>query len=239
VAKLIARTTPPLTPALSPCCVSTVRIVHGAREDWAASWVGLGTAVDTSVAANDCEMTLPKMTHERQYPVLVLGLGNDLLTDDGIGLEVVRHVRDCLRPGEPIAIEETVEMGVALLDFMAGYPAVVLVDAVQTGRMPAGFVHELAAEQLSLLPGVSPHFLGVGEVLALGRVLGYDMPERVEIFAIEVADPFTLGTRMTEALEAVVEPVAQRVLVRARQMLATIGPTLTITKPAEESIAVD
>jgi hypothetical protein len=38
---------PPLTPALSPCCVSTVRVVHGAREDWAASWVGLGTAART------------------------------------------------------------------------------------------------------------------------------------------------------------------------------------------------
>jgi hypothetical protein len=35
----------PLTPALSPCCVYTVRIVHGAREDWAASWVGLGWAL--------------------------------------------------------------------------------------------------------------------------------------------------------------------------------------------------
>jgi hypothetical protein len=37
----------PLTPALSPCCVFTVRVVHGAREGWAASRVGLGTAAHT------------------------------------------------------------------------------------------------------------------------------------------------------------------------------------------------
>jgi hydrogenase maturation protease len=184
-------------------------------------------------------MMMPKMTYERQYPLLVLGLGNDVLTDDAIGLEVVRRVRACLEPDEPIAIEETVEMGVALLDSMAGYQAVVLVDAVQTGRMPAGFVHELAAEQLNVLPGVSPHFLGVGEVLALGRVLGYDMPEQVEIFAIEVADPFTLGTRMTQALEAVVEPVAQRVLARARQCLKGDNLEMPSTKPAGGMIAVD
>jgi hydrogenase maturation protease len=163
------------------------------------------------------------MTDKRSHRILVLGLGNDLLTDDGIGLEIVRRVRVCLDPVEPITVEETVEMGVALLDFMAGYEAVVLVDAVQTGRMAAGYVHELAAEQLSVLPGVSPHFLGVGEVLALGRVLGYAMPERVEIFAVEVSDPFTMGTRMTEALEAVVEPVAQRVLERVRSLAGAEG----------------
>lgn len=161
------------------------------------------------------------MTDERTHRVLVLGLGNYLLTDDAIGLEVVRRVRAWLDSAEPIAVEETVEMGVALLDHMAGYHAVVLVDAVQTGRMAPGFVHELAAEQLSVLPGASPHFLGVGEVLALGRVLGYAMPERVEIFAIEVSDPFTMGTQMTEALAAVVEPVAQRVLAQARKLGGT------------------
>jgi hydrogenase maturation protease len=150
--------------------------------------------------------------------VLVLGLGNDLLTDDAIGLEVVRHVRSCLRPVDSIAVEESVEMGVALLDLMTGYQAVVLVDAVQTGRAAAGSVHELTAGDLSLVPGVSPHFLGVGEVLALGRVLGYDMPACVDILAVEVSDPFTMSTRMTPALAAVVESTAQLALTRARQL---------------------
>jgi hypothetical protein len=89
---------------------------------------------------------------------------------------------------------------------------------------------------LSVLPGVSPHFLGVGEVLALGRVLGYDMPERVEIFAVEVSDPFTLGTRMTESIEAVVEPVAQRVLARVRDMIGTKAGTGRVE--ADQGIAL-
>jgi hydrogenase maturation protease len=176
------------------------------------------------------------MTDQQQRRVLVLGLGNDLLTDDGIGLEVVRRVRSHLKPHEPVAVEETVEMGVALLDYMTGHDAVVMVDAVQTGRATVGYLHELAAEQLSVLPGVSPHFLGVGEVLALGRVLGYDMPERVEIFAVEVSDPFTLGTRMTESIEAVVEPVAQRVLARVRDMIGTKAGTGRVE--ADQGIAL-
>jgi hydrogenase maturation protease len=164
------------------------------------------------------------MSAHSQHPVLVLGLGNDLLTDDAIGLEVARHVRSSLRPHDPISVEESVEMGLALLDLMAGYHAVLLVDAVQTGRAAAGFVHHLTAGDLSLLPGVSPHFLGVGEVLALGRVLGYDMPARVDILAVEVSDPFTMSTQMTPALAAVVESTAQLALTRARQLASEPFP---------------
>lgn len=172
-------------------------------------------------------MKVEALCERREHRVLVLGLGNDLLTDDAVGLEVARRALSELEPGEPITVEETVEMGVALLDLMAGYQAVVLVDAVQTGRAPIGHVHELRVEDLGLVPSASPHFLGVGEVLALGRTLGYEMPCSVEILAIEVSDPFTLSTHMTDAVREVVESVTLRVLSRARA-LAHGGDTVPV-----------
>jgi hydrogenase maturation protease len=87
-----------------------------------------------------------------------------------------------------------------------------MVDSIQTGREAPGFLHELEATALSQLTGRTPHFLGVSETLALGRRLGLPMPERVTIFAIEVEDPFTLGTQMTPALQAAVPPAVERVL---------------------------
>ena len=63
-------------------------------------------------------------------------------------------------------------MGLALLDFITGYSAVVIVDSIQTGQAAPGFVHELDAASLKQLTGRTPHFLGVGETLALGRQLG-------------------------------------------------------------------
>ena len=87
----------------------------------------------------------------------------------------------------------------------------VLVDAVQTGHAEPGFVHEISGEDLSSLPAVAPHFLGIGEVLALGRKLGLDMPRQVKVFAIEVKDPHTVGTGLTPALENALPDILRRV----------------------------
>jgi hydrogenase maturation protease len=142
---------------------------------------------------------------------LVLGLGNDILTDDAIGLLVVRQLQSELSNQPALDIRETSEMGLALLDFFAGYSRVILVDSIQTGRVPPGSIHEVDAGALKHLTGRTPHFLGVGETLALGRALGLLMPEEVTIFAIEVEDPFTLGTRLTPAVQAALPGVVERI----------------------------
>ena len=150
--------------------------------------------------------------------VLVLGLGNDILTDDAVGLRVVEAVREGLA-GEPeIEVKTTTEMGLALLDEIADRESVVLVDSVQTGEASPGAIHEIDSIGLSRVLTTAPHFLGIGETLALGRMLGLAMPRNVRIFAIEVADPHTLGTRMTPAVEQAVAPAAERVTERAREL---------------------
>ncbi len=147
--------------------------------------------------------------------ILLLGLGNDILTDDAIGLLLVRKLRDELAADPRLDVRETQEMGLALLDFLSGYREVVLVDAIQTGRVPPGTVHELDAAGLKSLTGRTPHFLGVGETLALGQQLGLPMPARVRIFAVEVADAHTLGTQLSPDLEAAFPAI----LVRLRAAL--------------------
>ena len=149
-------------------------------------------------------------------PVLVLGLGNDILTDDAVGLHVARAVRSALADEPDIAVEETTEMGLTLLDSIADREALVLVDAVQTGRAPAGHIHEVGPTELSGALTTSPHFLGVGETLALGRSLGLAMPRDVRILAIEVADPLTLGENLTPAVAAAVKDAAERAVELAR-----------------------
>lgn len=148
-------------------------------------------------------------------PVLLLGLGNDILTDDAVGLLVARQLRRELGHHPAIEVRETTEMGLALLDFMTGYDAVVLVDAIQTGQAPPGFLHELEPTGLTRLTGRTPHFLGVGETLALGSELGLPMPRRVKILAVEVADPYTLGTALTPALQTALPEAVNR----ARRLL--------------------
>ncbi len=152
-------------------------------------------------------------------PILLLGLGNDILTDDVVGLHVVRELQRELADHPSIDIRETTEMGLALLDYITGYRAVFIVDSIQTGKAAPGVLHELDAAALTQLTGRTPHFVGVSETLALGRQLGLPMPEHVSIFAIEVDDPFTLGTALTPALQAALPGIVDRIRAAVQSLL--------------------
>lgn len=153
---------------------------------------------------------------ETPRPILALGLGNDILSDDAIGLLVARQLRRDLGEHPTIEVRETTEMGLALLDFLTGREAVLLVDAIQTGTVPPGSLLELDPSGREGRTGRNPHFLGVGETLALGHQLGLPMPRRTKILAVEVADPFTLGTTLTPPLQ----DALPRAVDRARRLLA-------------------
>ena len=153
---------------------------------------------------------------------LVLGLGNDILTDDAIGILVAREVRWRAAHLANVDVRETMEMGLALLDFIVDYESLILIDSIQTGQAAPGHIHEITQQQLGLLPGSTPHFLGVAETLELGRRLGLAMPSRIKIFAVEVADPFTFSTEMSSALQQILPIAAEKVLEELKLYAATV-----------------
>jgi hydrogenase maturation protease len=168
--------------------------------------------VQTQINLPDCPLTLP--ASGSQGPIvrtLVLGLGNDILTDDAVGLFVARRLHDEFAGLIDIDIEETQEMGLALLDYLEGYDQAFIVDSIQTGKAVPGTLHELDASALARLTGGTPHFVGVGEALALGRYLGLEMPAKVKVFAIEVEDPFTLGLTLSPAVEEAFSAICERI----------------------------
>lgn len=153
--------------------------------------------------------------------ILLLGLGNDILSDDAIGLRVAAAVRERLAGHKKITVIESTEMGLALLDLIVGFDTLLIVDAVQTGKVPVGFVHQIDTAELRALPTVSPHFLGISEMLALGAKLGFSMPQCVRICAVEVGDPLTVGTALTPALQNAFDGIVDHV----SQALARIAQT--------------
>ena len=146
------------------------------------------------------------LTVEPSFPTrakatLLLGLGNDILGDDAVGLRIARELGRRLPPDGDAEAVESCEMGLSLLDLMVGYKKLVLVDSVKSGRAPVGTIHDLPVTDIEILPLMSPHFFGIGEILSLGRQLALPMPQDVRVCAIEVEDPFTVRDTMTPALE--------------------------------------
>jgi hydrogenase maturation protease len=102
-------------------------------------------------------------------------------------------------------------MGLALLDLITGFEAVFIVDSIQTGKAAPGQVHELDPYSLKVLTGRTPHFLGVGETLALGRQLDLPIPKTVRIFAIEIEDAVTVSTSLSASLAAALPGIVERI----------------------------
>ena len=141
---------------------------------------------------------------------LILGLGNDILADDAVGILAVRALAEQLADRDDVEIKETAEHGMALLDHLMGYPRAILLDAIQTGEHPPGTVMEIDPEALSPVYAPSPHYSGLPELLAVARELQLDFPQHFRIFAVEIEDALTLGGPMTPAVQDAVAELCDR-----------------------------
>ncbi len=128
---------------------------------------------------------------------LVIGLGNDILRDDRVGLAVVRQLLSSVPPN--VVIREAAVGGMALLETLVGFDRALIVDAVQTRKWPVGSVRHM---QLHDMPTPlflrSAHDADLLSSLELGLKLGLKLPKRIDVVAVEVKDACTFGETMTE-----------------------------------------
>ncbi len=151
---------------------------------------------------------------------LVLGLGNPILSDDGVGIWVTRAVRERCQP-DGVDFAEASVGGLRLLDVLAGYGRVILIDAIQTRGGEPGSVYRLAPGDLrASRHSGSSHDLTLSGALTLGRRLGMELPrdDDIVILAVEAEDVLTFGEactpRVAAAIPGVADLVVDEILVR-------------------------
>jgi hydrogenase maturation protease len=136
--------------------------------------------------------------------ILVLGLGNLLLSDDGLGL---RLLRDLASEGSAVEFLDGGTQGLALLSYLSNRRALIILDAVALGA-PPGTVHVLQGETISAHHAVTAHGSNALELLAAARLLG-DLPPSVTIIGIEPACIRT-GIGLSPAVEAAIPEALSR-----------------------------
>jgi hydrogenase maturation protease len=144
---------------------------------------------------------------------LVLGLGNPVLTDDGVGWHVVRVLRPLLEGRSDVEVEESCRGGLGLMEQMVGYDRVIVVDAILTGGEP-GTLHYLTPESIPTRNSASGHDANLPTALEVGRKAGARLPrnEDILLIGIEAADVETFSENCTPAVEAVVRDAAEAVV---------------------------
>ncbi len=169
---------------------------------------------------------------------LLVGLGNPILGDDGVGWRVVESIQTQLesdsrmnlafRPMDskkvehlcPVEFEFLSLGGLSLMEHILGYEHVIIVDAMETGHKPVGSV---AVFPLDALPdpmaghSASIHDATLMTALRTAEVLGADIPRKVDIVAIEAQNVYDF----TEELS---QPVAEAVPLAAQKVFELLEP---------------
>ncbi|MGC8817369.1 MAG: hydrogenase maturation protease [Candidatus Hadarchaeum sp.] len=142
---------------------------------------------------------------------LIVGLGNILLKDEGVGMRCVEFLRN-RGLGRDVKIVDGATLGVDLLEEIKGFDRVVLVDAVDMGKEP-GYIASFRAEELLMIADeikFSLHEFNLVDVIKLGKQLGHDL-SNVKIVGIQPKE-VGWGDRLSNIIEEKLPELAVRVL---------------------------
>lgn len=141
---------------------------------------------------------------------LVLGMGNPILGDDGVGLVVARALEG--KAADTVVATSTM-IGLDLMDIMTGYDRVFVIDAMCTREGEPGEVRKISPERgpgtMHLFTSHGLHFF---EIVALARNCGLDMPEIGAVYGIEIGEAVCFDEELSDALRLRLDGIIETIL---------------------------
>ncbi len=141
---------------------------------------------------------------------LVLGIGNPILTDDGVGIKIAQKLKEEKARLEVIM---TSEAGIILLELLVGYDKLIIIDSIKTEKGKPGDLYKLELEDLKPSKDFSSsHGIGIATAFELGQKLGYRMPKYISIYAVEIKDNTTFSEKCTEEVEQRIPFIVKQIM---------------------------
>ncbi|MGA1848418.1 MAG: hydrogenase maturation protease [Thermoplasmatota archaeon] len=139
---------------------------------------------------------------------IVVGIGNPILRDDGVGIHIIKRFRE-LTEGLDVTIEEAATGGMNLLDLILGYDRAVLVDAVTIQEMELGEVVVIReVEKMETAHSTNPHDTSFPEAIEVARKMGEKrVPEEILLVGINIRPIYEFGEGLSREVELAV-PIA-------------------------------
>ncbi|MGA9533785.1 MAG: hydrogenase maturation protease [Anaerolineales bacterium] len=165
----------------------------------------------------------PNSTHPP--PTVIIGLGNPLRADDGVGHAVSRLVRQRLSGRTDVEVMESFTGGLRLMERLIDRQRAYIVDAARFGEQ-AGKWRWLDLRQLPTLHTSSTHDADLATALAVGRRAGAFLPDddQIHVLAIQIADVDGFSEELTTSVRSAVPGAADALLERLNLDLGR-GPT--------------
>ena len=145
---------------------------------------------------------------------LILGIGNSILGDDGIGVCVAQEL-DARIKNENVDIRDVSVDGLNLLEIIVGYDKLVVVDAIMTEGGDVGEIFRLKPERISdpSRSAISPHHFNLVTTLEIGKKLfPNEMPEEVVVYAVKAENVTSVTEKMTKKMRLAVPKVVRLIM---------------------------
>lgn len=142
---------------------------------------------------------------------LVLGLGNILLSDEGLGVRVVQRLQERYRFPPEVSVMDGGTLGLDLLPYLEGVDPLLVIDALEMGEEP-GTIARLVGDEVpaSFSVKISPHQMGLADLLAAARLQGR-YPREVVLLGMQPGSIDT-GLDLSPPVEAQVDRLIDEVL---------------------------
>lgn len=155
--------------------------------------------------------------------MLVVGLGNPILGDDGVGWKVAEEVQKQLPPDSSVDVDFLSLGGISLMEHLIGYEHAILVDAFAL-KEPIGSILVLKLSDLpnySAFHTTSAHDTSLQNAIELGRCMGAQLPEDIEIVGISTKHIYDFSEELSPPVADAVPQAAQIVLDLLKQTVTT------------------
>jgi hydrogenase maturation protease len=141
---------------------------------------------------------------------LILGIGNPILTDDGVGIKIAQKIKE---ENPNLEMVESSEAGIALLDYVEGYDKLIIIDSIKTEGGELGDLYKLKLKDLKPSMNVfSSHGIDIATAFKLGEKMGYKMPKFISVYGVEIKDNITFGESCTQEVEERIPSIAKQII---------------------------
>ena len=133
--------------------------------------------------------------------ILVLGIGNVLLTDEGVGVRTLKELERRFSFPANVELLDGGTAGIELLRHIRNRDCLIIIDAMKSGQVP-GTIVRVAGEDVpaAFRTRISPHQLGLSDLLA-AAMLTDELPKNLVLFGVE-PESIDIGLDLTETVEA-------------------------------------
>lgn len=155
--------------------------------------------------------------------VLVLGIGNLVMSDDAVGVLVVQKLKEMYRFPDNVEVLDGGTLGLDLLPKLENITNLIMVDAVETGGKPGSCIRLIGDElPVALQTMISPHQMGLKDLLAVSELMGHSPKEMVLIGVQPGSIEMEIG--LTAEVEAKLETLVSNVLIELKNWGVSVQP---------------